>query len=131
MERRNILASLFAFVPALFASAKPKSCEEFIPESFDCEDWARKFIENVRANPSVSINQEQMEMWFSSALSRGYGEGRYYYDQDAMESGKTKIQMMEHEHITAAVWRGWRSEKKEQDVDWKLVRAIASELENI
>ena len=46
--------------------------------SFDAEVWVDDFIEHVKVNPSIPLDKGTMLAWFSSALMKGYDEGRSY-----------------------------------------------------
>lgn len=43
-------------------------------ESFDARDWAKAFVERVRANPRLATDEGTMLGWFANALMRGYDE---------------------------------------------------------
>jgi hypothetical protein len=43
-------------------------------QSFDARDWAKAFVEHVRANPSIATDQGTMLGWFANAIMRGYDE---------------------------------------------------------
>jgi len=90
LKRRNIFAIVFAPALALVRGwSKPRvesdpslkpvhtliDLESFY-KSFDCRDWARAFIEHVKANPEIAIDEGTMQSWFANALMRGYDERR-------------------------------------------------------
>jgi len=43
-------------------------------DSFDARDWAKAFVEYVKANPSIATDEETMVGWFANAIMRGYDE---------------------------------------------------------
>ena len=43
-------------------------------QSFDAQVWAKQFIEHVKANPDIPLDEACMTTWFASALMRGYDE---------------------------------------------------------
>jgi hypothetical protein len=43
--------------------------------SFDARDWAKAFVEHVRADSGIAFDESAMIGWFANAIMRGYEEG--------------------------------------------------------
>lgn len=60
-------------------------------QSFDARDWAKAFVEHVKANPAIATDEDTMLAWFANALMRGYDEFARRY-RDALEKLKDASQ---------------------------------------
>lgn len=45
-----------------------------LPHSFDAQVWAKEFVETIKNNPNISIDEDLMRTWFANALMAGYNE---------------------------------------------------------
>lgn len=69
-------------VPIALVSAEPSKVVEIresIDESeafksFKGSDWARAFVQHVRRNPALPLDEGAMTAWFANAIMRGYDQ---------------------------------------------------------
>lgn len=45
-------------------------------QSFDAQEWAKAFVETVRANPGIALDEGSTTGWFANAIMRGYDEAK-------------------------------------------------------
>lgn len=45
------------------------------PETWDAQIWAKKFIEEIKDNPSMALDEELMIGWFANSIMKGYDKG--------------------------------------------------------
>lgn len=50
--------------------------------SFDARDWAKAFIETVKAKPEIPTDEGTMIGWFANALMRGWDERQWRLDRE-------------------------------------------------
>src|SRR5437016_4752462 len=102
-HRRSFFQSifgLFAFGRTPAKASLPTGKSK-LPGSFDGRDWAREFVEHVRAKPSIATDEETMLCWFANAIMAGYDEARGKFEPQPLtpESMRTELR--------GAVARGW------------------------
>jgi hypothetical protein len=55
-------------------------------ESFDARDWAKAFVEIVKAHPAIATDEGTMIGWFANALMRGYDEAFWKIEREGAPS---------------------------------------------
>lgn len=131
---RRIFARILPFL-TVCRPVKPQSLPEAtdILKSFDARDWAKHFVQLVKAKPSIATDPETMTSWFANALMRGFDEGdrqsHKWYDQKVEDAGGDMLRIMQEEAIRGAVARGWCApETEHKQFDSALAIAITDEL---
>jgi hypothetical protein len=112
MTRKAFLASIVSVISAVPFFGKVAMAATDTPiadpiHSFDARDWAACFVDHVRKNPAIPLDEACMTTWFASALMRGHDERQYALSAKG-------------EELAGAVARGWCSDRnrfKAMDVD--------------
>ena len=100
-----------------------------ILQSFDARDWAKHFVNHVKANPSIVQDEGTMIAWFANAIMRGWDERERRFDEELKQSGQRRLDHMTKQGIREAVAQGWCADVTSQKtMDPDLADAIVDRL---